>query len=528
MSSKFDGLLIQLGTGKWNLLYFIASSYWCLLVPPQFINGVYVAPPIPYTCRPPPDVNVTSVSENSCKYSTNGSSGVEEEFPCTEWDFDTSVFTSTLTSEFDLVCEREHLQATYQGIYMLGTFVSPLLGGYLADRYGRLVVVIITQVVVTITSVGIVFLSNFTLILAVRFVMGSVNLLTFFVLAMEVCEPKHRSTVGILIGLPWALGTMWWGMMAYFIRDWRWLQLAVSLPTLLVFPFLYMLDESPRWLIVRGHHEKALKVLQKAARWNKATLPPPSNLYALMSDIQEESTTAKHKPKAGDKSKKCRFLSAPALLSTREIATITAAVCLDFFAVSLVFDGLNLSGANFSADPFLYIILGGLMEVPGYSLTAPLIQRCGRRWPTSASYLICGVFILALAFIPTDVSWLVMTLAMSGKLCISGAYQIVYVYSTELFPTEVRSQGIGAASVFAQLASTISPYIASFLGPILPWVPSLVFGGASLVAGLGTLALRETLGVPLPDTITDLTAARSKSRSDEGDSKEMEIIDVKA
>lgn len=48
------------------------------------------------------------------------------------------------------------------------------------------------------------------------------------------------------------------------------------------------MDESPRWLIVRGHHEKALKVLQKAARWNKATLPPASNLYALMSDIQEE------------------------------------------------------------------------------------------------------------------------------------------------------------------------------------------------------------------------------------------------
>lgn len=219
----------------------------------------------------------------------------------------------------------------------------------------------------------------------------------------------------------------------------------------------------------------------------------------------------------------------PALLSTRAITTITAVVCLDFFAVSLVFDGLNLSGANFSADPFLYIILGGLMEVPGYSLTAPLIQRFGRRWPTSASYLICGVFILALAFIPTDISWLVMTLAMSGKLCISGAYQIVYVYSTELFPTEVRSQGIGAASVFAQLASTISPYITSFLGPILPWVPSLVFGGASLVAGLGTLALRETLHVPLPDTITDLTAARrEKVRPDEGEAKEMEVIDLKA
>lgn len=61
--------------------------------------------------------------------------------------------------------------------------------------------------------------------------------------ALEVCEPKHRATVGILIGLPWALGTMAWGGMAYLIRDWRWLQFAVSFPNLLVFlPLLWVSD----------------------------------------------------------------------------------------------------------------------------------------------------------------------------------------------------------------------------------------------------------------------------------------------
>lgn len=51
---------------------------------------------------------------------------------------------------------------------------------------------------------------------------------------MEVCEVKQRSLVGILIGLPWALGTMAWGATAYFFRDWRLLNLISSLPTLLI------------------------------------------------------------------------------------------------------------------------------------------------------------------------------------------------------------------------------------------------------------------------------------------------------
>ncbi|XP_042206685.1 organic cation transporter-like protein [Homarus americanus] len=124
--------------------------------------------------------------------------------------------------------------------------------------------------------------------------MGSVNLLTFFILALEVCEPKHRGTVGILTGLPWALGTMAWGAMAYLIRDWRWLQAAVSLPTVLNFFPLYFMDESPRWLIVNGQHDSALRVLQKAARWNNATIPLEEDLRDLMRNIQDEVTSYDH------------------------------------------------------------------------------------------------------------------------------------------------------------------------------------------------------------------------------------------
>jgi hypothetical protein len=71
-----------------------------------------------------------------------------------------------------------------------------------------------------------------------------------------------------------------------------------------------------------------------------------------------------------------------------------------FFVASMVFYGLSLSAVAFSADPFIYMAIGGLMEVPAYTLTAPIIDYWGRRLPTSVSYLVCGINILALTFIP--------------------------------------------------------------------------------------------------------------------------------
>ncbi|KAK4293674.1 hypothetical protein Pmani_033645 [Petrolisthes manimaculis] len=57
---------------------------------------------------------------------------VEE--PCTEWDFDNTTFISTVTSEFQLVCDKQYLRATYHGMYMFGTLAGSCFNGYLADK----------------------------------------------------------------------------------------------------------------------------------------------------------------------------------------------------------------------------------------------------------------------------------------------------------------------------------------------------------------------------------------------------------
>ena len=56
-------------------------------------------------------------------------------------------------------------------------------------------------------------------------------------------------------------------------------------------------------------------------------------------------------------------------------------------------------------------------------------------------------------------TWLSTALAMIGKMCITASFGIAYVYSAELYPTIVRSAGMGTSSLFARAAAALAPFI---------------------------------------------------------------------
>ncbi|MPC51443.1 hypothetical protein E2C01_045288 [Portunus trituberculatus] len=63
----------------------------------------------------------------------------------------------------------------------------------------------------------------------------------------------------------------------------------------------------------------------------------------------------------------------------------------------------------------------------------------------------------------TDMAWLVLTLAMVGKVTVSGAFMILLVYRLELQPTEVRLQSKGVGLLSTNVAYCVAPYITDLL-----------------------------------------------------------------
>ena len=54
--------------------------------------------------------------------------------------------------------------------------------------------------------------------------------------------------------------------------------------------------------------------------------------------------------------------------------------------------------------------------------------------------------------------WFVIVCSLVGKTCFAMAYAAVFLYTTELYPTNLRNVGLGTCQAAAKVASIIAPY----------------------------------------------------------------------
>lgn len=109
---------------------------------------------------------------------------------------------------------------------------------------------------------------------------------------------------------------------------------------------------------------------------------------------------------------------------------------------------------------------------------------------------------IAGGFVPEKVFWIQIVLFLVGKMAITSAFTITYVYSAEMLPTLIRSGGVGTFSTFSRFGALLAPFV-PLLKRYYSFLPLMVFGVFAFVSGLIATTLPETLGQKLPDTIKE-------------------------
>ncbi|XP_037673593.1 solute carrier family 22 member 3-like [Choloepus didactylus] len=184
---------------------------------------------------------------------------------------------STVISEFNLVCVNAWMLDFTQAILNLGFLAGAFTLGYAADRYGRIVVYLMSCFGVGITGIVVAFAPNFPVFVIFSFlqgVFGKGTWMTCYVIVTEIVGSKQRRIVGIVIQMFFTLGIIILPGIAYFIPNWQGIQLAITLPNFLFLLYYWVVPESPRWLITRKRGDKALNILRSIAKCNGRYLSP--------------------------------------------------------------------------------------------------------------------------------------------------------------------------------------------------------------------------------------------------------------
>ncbi|KAK3606532.1 hypothetical protein CHS0354_041491 [Potamilus streckersoni] len=275
--------------------------------------------------------------------------------------------------------------------------------------------------------------------------------ITIYTLAMELFMPKYWSHAGVLFDCFWGFGVMLLPALAYLIQDWRYLQLATCLPSLLAFGCICIMPESLRWLIMMGKLDGAEALITKIAEKNK--LPFPNESWK---DVKLQ-------------------------LETRDTNTKQYSF-IDLMRTPVL--------RNRSLILF-YIWFGRRCPLCFYFLLA------------AASCITAG----GLMFQPNpsqEVSWAVTAFAIAGKFGMGGVFCVIAMYTSELYPTVIRNIGMGSCSFCTRLGGVIAPQVLLINQFANKAVPLILFGVVTLLGGILTMLLPETRDRKLPDTVEDV------------------------
>ncbi|XP_019270389.2 solute carrier family 22 member 11 isoform X6 [Panthera pardus] len=445
---------------------------------------------------------------------TNWSEAATE--PCVDgWVYDRSTFTSTFVSEWDLVCDHKGLKPIGQSLYMTGLLIGSFCWGLLSNRFGRKWILNLCCLQVALANIGMIFVSHFFIYCGLR-VLGAFAIsgiiLTSGMLLVEWTTTRRRAVTMTILGCIYSLGQMALGALAFTLRDWRALQLAVSTPFFAIFLICWWLPESARWLIITGKPEQGLQELHKVAKINGHKEATKSlTIEVLMTSMEEEMASAK-----GHRSVLELFL-VPML---RWRTCIMSLVC---FSQVTSYYGLVLDLQNLGNDIFLLQLLFGGVDLLARSITAFLLSFLGRRTTLASFQAMSGLSILVNKLVPQDWQTLRMVFAVLGKGCFGVVFSCVSVYKSELYPTALRMTAAGFLQSVSRLGSVIDPLI-RMTQHSLPLLVPVVYSALPITSGLLLLLfLPETQGFPLPDTIQDLE--NQKSAAATGNRREVVVTE---
>ncbi|WAR02642.1 ORCT-like protein [Mya arenaria] len=414
---------------------------------------------------------------------------------------------SSIVTEWDLICDQSYLSSLATTIYFCGVMVGGVIFGHLADKCGRKPVMLASLFLPTIVGLGTAFAPWYSVFVALRFAQGVLmqGLQTStYTLAMELFLPQHRSYAGAVLECFWGLAVMAVPLLAYLIPNWRHLQVVIALPSILALPYICLMPESLRWLIMRNRLDDAEQLVTKVTKVNKMAFPQRS-----WDDVKLQMSVAENDNKQ---------YSVLDVLRTPNLRKRSLILFYLWFAISIGYYGLTWQLTSLPGNKYLNFFIAGSVEFVAYTLVIYITKRFGRKRPLMTYFFLASAFMVGSGTLPLlasgpSIPLISSGLAICGKFAMGGLFSVIFLYTSELYPTVVRNIGMGSCAFWTRVGGVIAPQMLA-LNLLVDGMKSLslvLCGLVTLLGGFLAIMLPETLGRKLPDNLDDVEGTGSNS-----------------
>jgi OCT family organic cation transporter-like MFS transporter 4/5 len=173
------------------------------------------------------------------------------------------------------------------------------------------------------------------------------------------------------------------------------------------------------------------------------------------------------------------------------------------FACAVDYYGLSLNVVNLQTNVYLNVFLNAVAEMPAFAITAVLLGTIGRRYMTMMTMCFSGAFCIAGCLVLKEGYYYNiarMICGMMGIFGMAGTYNLLFIYTAELFPTVVRNAALGCTTQAVQVGAILAPLVV-VSGRTVAFA---VFGVCATAGGLLAFFLPETMNQPLYDTMAGI------------------------
>jgi sugar porter (SP) family MFS transporter len=383
-----------------------------------------------------------------------------------------------------------------------GLLVGALAAGKPGDRFGRRDCLKVVAAFYLMCALGCAFASSLSMIIVSRILgglaVGATSVLGPMYLA-EVAPASLRGRlvacfqVNIVLGVLVAYASNYAvGLMHLGPGAWRWKLGMQAVPAFVFLTALFFVPRSPRWLMMKGMRAEAESVLQKIGEVDVAR-----QLASIDASLLRR--TVDRPLRITDRSVARPVFLAIAVAMFNQLGGINA---LWYYADQI----FSMAGFDRNASAMQSIVLGGV-NLFGTLVGMAIIDKIGRKplliWGTIGCGLSLGL-VTWIFYSGVHAEWLVWLLAGMVICHAFGQGTVIWVFISEIFPTEARSQGQTLGSFthwfMAMIVSWLFPMVARDLGQPFAGLP-FAFFAVMMALQLVVVAVYfpETKQVPLED-----------------------------